>query len=247
MDAAEVFWALHGDLPREGVGSDATTRTLLELTAPLPASPCALDVGCGPGRASLVLAGAGVRVTAVDLHEPFLRRTRSAAQDAGLAGRVAVERASMTALPHPDGTFDLLWCEGAAYLMGVDRALHEWRRLLRPGGALVLTDAVWTTAAPSAEARRFWARYPAMRDEAALVGADRSAGWEVLGTHLLPDADWTDEYHRPLAAAIDAVIEALPDPDPGTAAVLAEARSEVEVRRAHRDEFGYLALVLRRT
>lgn len=39
MDAAEVFWALHGDLPREGVGSDATTRTLLELTAPLPASP----------------------------------------------------------------------------------------------------------------------------------------------------------------------------------------------------------------
>ena len=81
-----------------------------------------------------------------------------------------------------------------------------------------------------------------MRDEAAR-GAARSAGWEVLGTHLLPDADWTDEYHRPLAAAIDA----WPDPDPGTAAVLAEARSEVEVRRAHRDEFGYLALVLRRS
>ncbi len=190
-----------------------------------------------------MLAGAGARVTAVDLHEPFLRRTRSAAQDAGLAGRIAVERASMTALPHPDGAFDLLWCEGAAHLMGVDRALHEWRRLLRSGGALVLTDAVWTTATPSAEARRFWAQYPAMRDEAALVAAARSAGYGVLATHLLPDADWTDEYHRPLAAAIDA----WPDPDPGTAAVLAEARSEVEVRRAHRDEFGYLALVLRRS
>ncbi len=106
----------------------------------------------------------------------------------------------------------------------------------------MLTDAVRTTAAPSAEARRFWARYPAMRDEAAL-GAARSAGWEVLGTHLLPDADRTDEYHRPLAAAIDA----WPDPDPGTAAVQAEARSEVEGRRAHRDELGYLALVLCRT
>ena len=247
MDAAEVFWALHRDLPREGVGSDATTRTLLELTAPLPDSPRALDVGCGPGRASLVLAGAGARVTAVDLHEPFLRRTRSAAHDAGLTGRIAVERASMTALPHPDGTFDLLWCEGAAYLMGVDRALHEWRRLLRPGGALVLTDAVGTTAAPSAQARRFWAQYPAMRDEAALVAAARSAGYGVLATHLLPDADWTDESHRPLAAAIDAGIAALPEPEAGTAAVLAEARSDVEVRRAHRDEFGYLALVLRRT
>ena len=243
MDAAEVFWALHSDLPREGVGSDATTRTLLDLTGPLPSSPRALDVGCGPGRASLVLAAAGARVTAVDLHEPFLHRTRDAARGAGLTARVAVERASMTALPHPDGAFDLLWCEGAAYLMSVDRALQEWRRLLRPGGALMLTDAVWTMAAPSEEARRFWSQYPEMRDEAALVAAARSAGWEVLATHLLPDADWTDEYHDPLAAAIDA----WPDPDPDTAAVLAAARREVAARQAHRDEFGDLALVLRRS
>jgi SAM-dependent methyltransferase len=240
VDAAEVFWALHGDLPREGVGSDATTRTLLGLAAPLPPSPRALDVGCGPGRASLVLAGTGARVTAVDLHEPFLRRTRAAASAAGLP--VAVVRASMTALPHPDGAFDLVWCEGAAYLMGVDRALREWRRLLRPDGVLVLTDAVWTTAGPSAEARGFWAAYPGMRDEAALVTAARAAGYAVLATHLLPDGDWTDEYHGPLAAAVDA----WPDPDAATAEVLAEVRREVEVRRAHLDEFGYLALVLRR-
>jgi SAM-dependent methyltransferase len=244
VDAAEVFWALHSGLPREGVGSDATTRTLLDLAAPLTPSPRALDVGCGPGRASLVLAGAGARVTAVDLHEPFLHRTRTAAAGAGL--RVAVERASMTALPHPDDTFDLLWCEGAAYLMGVDRALRAWRRLLRPDGALVLTDAVWTTADPSGEARAFWAQYPDMRDEAALVTGARAAGYDVLATHLLPDADWTDEYHRPLAAAVEAVVEALPDPDPATAEVLAEARREVDVRQAHRTEFGYLALVLRR-
>ena len=183
-------------------------------------------------------------MTAVDLHEPFLHRTRAAAAGAGL--RVAVERASMTALPHPDDTFDLLWCEGAAYLMGVDRALRAWRRLLRPDGALVLTDAVWTTADPSGEARAFWAQYPDMRDEAALVTGARAAGYDVLATHLLPDGDWTDEYHRPLAAAVEAVIEALPDPDPATAEVLAEARREVDVRRAHRTEFGYLALVLRR-
>ncbi len=244
MDAAEVFWALHSGLPREGVGSDATTRTLLDLAAPLSPSPRALDVGCGPGRASLVLAGAGARVTAVDLHEPFLHRTRTAAAGAGL--RVAVERASMTALPHPDDTFDLLWCEGAAYLMGVDRALRAWRRLLRPDGALVLTDAVWTTADPSGEARAFWAQYPDMRDEAALVTGARAAGYDVLATHLLPDADWTDEYHRPLAAAVEAVVGALPDPDPATAEVLAEARREIDVRQAHRTEFGYLALVLRR-
>ncbi|MGY1659772.1 class I SAM-dependent methyltransferase [Geodermatophilus sp. SYSU D00705] len=242
MDDVEVFWALHSDLPREGVGSDATTRHLLGLAGPLPAEPRALDIGCGPGRASLVLAAAGVRVTAVDLHEPFLRRARQAAADAGLTNRIAVERASMGALPHPDGAFDLLWCEGAAYLMGVDAAMSTWRRLLSPGGVLVLTDAVWTTDTPSPEAAAFWAAYPAMRDVAATVAAAGAAGYDVLATHLLPDSDWAEEYHDPLEAAIDA----WPQPDGQTAAVLAAARVEIDVRRRHATEFGYAGFVLRR-
>jgi SAM-dependent methyltransferase len=242
MDAVEVFWALHSDLPREGVGSDATTRRLLGLAGSLPAEPRALDIGCGPGRASLVLATAGARVTAVDLHEPFLRRARRAAADAGLTSRIAVVRASMSALPHPDGAFDLLWCEGAAYLMGVDPAMDAWRRLLAPGGVLVLTDAVWTTDTPSLEAAEFWAAYPAMRDVPATVAAARAAGYDVLATHLLPDSDWADEYHGPLEAAIDS----WPDPDEQTAAALASARVEVDLRRRHPDEFGYAAFVLRR-
>ncbi|MGY1639556.1 class I SAM-dependent methyltransferase [Geodermatophilus sp. SYSU D00703] len=242
MDAAEVFWALHRDLPREGVGSDATTRTLLHLAGPLPPDPRALDIGCGPGRASLVLAAAGARVTAVDLHEPFLRRARQAAAGAGQAGWIGVVRASMTALPHADGAFDLLWCEGAAYLMGVDAALRDWRRLLRPGGVLVLTDAVWTTGHPSPDTRAFWAAYPAMRDAAGTEAAARSAGWDVVATHLLPDSDWEDEYHHPLEAAI----AAWPDPDEATAAALAEARREIDLRRARGGEYGYAGFVLRR-
>jgi SAM-dependent methyltransferase len=242
VDATEVFWTLHRDLPREGVGSDATTRTLLGLAGPLPADPRALDIGCGPGRASLVLAAAGARVTAVDLHEPFLRRARQAAVDAGSAGRVGVVRASMTALPHPDAAFDLLWCEGAAYLMGVDAALRDWRRLLPHGGVLVLTDAVWTTGHPSADTRAFWAAYPAMRDTAATEAAARAAGWDVVATHLLPDSDWEDEYHAPLEAAIGA----WPDPDEETAAVLAEARREIDLRRARGGEYAYAGFVLRR-
>jgi SAM-dependent methyltransferase len=237
MDATEVFWMLHSDLPREGVGSDATTRALLELARPLPGNR-ALDIACGPGRSALVLADAGFRVTAVDTHEPFLDRLRAATGDRA----VTVERASMRDLPYADGAFDLLWCEGAAYLMGVDAALTAWRRLLAPGGALVLTEVGWTTAEPSAAARDFWTAYPAMRDEAATVASAEAAGYEVLATRLLPESDWWDEYYTPLEARIDA----WPAPDAETAAALAGNQAEVDLRRAHPGDYGYVGYVLRR-
>src|SRR4051794_41365494 len=184
MDAAEVFWALHTDLPREGVGSDATTRELLELSRPLPGDR-ALDIACGPGRSALVLADAGLEVTAVDTHEPFLDRLRAAAGDRP----ITVQRASMGELPYDDGAFDLVWCEGAAYLMGVDAALAAWRRLLVPGGALVFTEIGWTTASPSAAARDFWTAYPGMRDEAGTVAPAEAARHQGGAAPLLPGAD----------------------------------------------------------
>src|SRR4051812_47146660 len=239
MNAADVFWTLHSDLPREGVGSDATTRDLLELARPLP-GPRALDVACGPGRSALVLAGSGLEVTAVDTHEPFLAHLRQAATERGLL--VTVERVSMGELPYPDGSFDLVWCEGAAYLMGVDAALRAWHRLLVPGGALVFTEVGWTTSSPSPEARAFWAAYPAMRDTAATVAAAGAAGYEVLATRLLPESDWWEEYYDPLAERI----AAWPDPDAETAAALADNQAEIDLRRDHPGDYGYTGYVLRR-
>ena len=243
MNPAEIFWTLHTDLPREGVGSDATTRRLLQLAGPLPAAPRALDVGCGPGRAALVLAEAGARVTAVDTHEPFLQRLRAAAAERGLAERITTDRRSMAELPYPDASFDLIWSEGAAYLMGVDAALASWRRLLRPGGTLVLTDLGWTTPEPAEATRRFWAEdYPAMRDADATATAARAAGFDVVATYVLPESDWWEEYYGPLAERIGG----WPDPDPATAAVLAEQRAEIDLRREHPGDYGYTAFVLRR-
>ena len=243
MDAGELFWALHTDLPREGAGSDATTQELLDRAGGgLPRETPSLDIGCGPGRASLVLAAEGFRVTGVDTHEPFVRRLRRSAADRGL-DRIAVERASMAALPHADGAFDLLWAEGSAYIMGVDAALAGWRRLLRPGGVLVFTEVGWTTEIPSAAAREFWAAsYPGMRTAATTVAAARAAGYDVLATYEQPESDWWAEYYDPLAARIDG----WPDADPGVRAGLAANRAEIQLRREHPDDYGYTGYVLRR-
>lgn len=237
----EAFFALHHGLPRQGPGSDTTTRRLLSLAGPLPARPRVLDLGCGPGRSALLLAAeANAEVTAVDLHRPFLDELRATADARGLGDAIRVVEADMGALDLPDGSFDLIWAESSAYTIGFDTALRSWRRLLAPGGTLVLTECEWTTDAPGPEARAFWAQHYALRTTAENTAAAVGAGYHVLGVVPQPESDW-DEYYGPLGEQADAADPATP----GMTEALAATRAEIAMRHEHGDEYGYTGYVLR--
>lgn len=237
----DAFFALHHGLPRQGPGSDATTRRLLSFAGPLPSRPRALDLGCGPGRVSLLLAAeAGARVTAVDLHEPFLDELRQAAAARGLGDAISAVSADMAELPYPDGSFDLLWAESSIYSIGFDNGLGRWRRLLAPGGALVVTECEWTTPEPSPEARAFWdAAYP-LRTTGENTAAAVAAGYTVLEVYRQPESDW-GEYYGPLAERADSADARTP----GMTRALDVTRTEIAMRREHGTEYGYTGYVLR--
>ncbi|MDG4866229.1 class I SAM-dependent methyltransferase, partial [Streptomyces sp. T-3] len=196
---------------------------------------------CGPGRAALLLAAeAGAEVTAVDLHEPFLAELDAAAEARGLAGSITTLKADMAELDFPDGSFDLVWAESSAYSIGYDKALRLWRRLLAPGGALVVTECEWTTAEPSPQARAFWERHYALRTTEANTRAATAAGYHVLGVHPQPESDWA-EYYGPLQERADAADPAAP----GMTEALAATREEIRMRDEHAGEYGYTGRVLR--
>lgn len=241
MTPGNAFELAHTGLPREAPGSVATTLLLLRLAGPLPDRPRIVDIGCGAGAATLPLVGATAgEAVAVDTHEPYLRRLRAAAAAGGVDGRVHPVRARMQDLPLPAGRADLVWAEGSAYVMGFDAALAAWRRLLAPGGVLVLTEAEWTTPHPPRGAREFWdAAYPAMRTTADNVHAALAADWTVAATYLLPDTDWA-AYYDPLGARIDELARhGLPR------SALGPVAEEIDVRRAYGDSYGYTGYVLR--
>lgn len=242
----EVFFELHRDLPREGPGDDASTLRALAMCAELPVHPDVLDVGCGPGMQTVALADAtGGIVTAVDLHEAFLDQLRERAAEAGVRERILAMRGDMTDLPFGRHSFDLIWCEGAVYIMGVSEALSSWRECLRPGGYIVFSELTWLVEDVPAAAWGFFTHaYPGVRDIAGNLARIRAADYEVVGHFTLPAESWWTYYGTPLEARIPALRERYAG-DEAALAVIEEVIDEHAIRRAYPDSYGYEFYVAR--
>jgi 2-polyprenyl-3-methyl-5-hydroxy-6-metoxy-1,4-benzoquinol methylase len=105
---------------------------LLERVPPLSR---VLDVGCGEGWFAAELAQAGMTVVAVDVAEEPLRRAR--ARHPGLDLRIVPAEGSW---PLADESFDVVWAgETIEHVADTASWLSELRRLLRPGGTLLLS------------------------------------------------------------------------------------------------------------
>jgi SAM-dependent methyltransferase len=120
-------------------GSEQEVGFLLELLQ-LPAGARVLDVGCGPGRHSVLLAQAGLAVTGVDVSRRFLDIAADRCRAAGV--KAAFFEVDARRMPFDD-EFDAVIsiCQGGFGLMGPDDGL-VLRRMMeatRSGGRVVLT------------------------------------------------------------------------------------------------------------
>ncbi|MFF4899582.1 methyltransferase domain-containing protein [Streptomyces sp. NPDC001068] len=104
-----------------------------------------LDIGSGTGSQTRVLAAAlGPDGVAVGVEpNPSLR---AVAEERSPGSRVRFMHGEAAALPVPDGSMDLVWCERVLqHLTDPDRAVAEMARVLRPGGRVALLDTDWGT------------------------------------------------------------------------------------------------------
>jgi ubiquinone/menaquinone biosynthesis C-methylase UbiE len=237
----EVFWEIHRGLPQEGPGCEESTLQALSLLAGVPAWPRILDVGCGPGRQTLTLARhTGGHVLAVDTHQPYLDQVAQRASREGLAERITTRNCSMTEMDSPDQSFDLIWSEGAIYIMGFEKGLQAWKRFLKPKGSLAVTELSWLTNAPPGEAKQFFDEtYPVMKTVAQNLETIRSAGYVSSPHFVLPPSAWWDNYYTPMEARVAELRKQYA----GNAAALkdldAEQR-EIDVYRRYSDAYGYV-------
>lgn len=242
-----LFWEVHYNLPREGPGNNAATRTAYASLKALPAEPRILDVGCGPGMQTLELAScsAGL-ITAVDTRESFLQELAKRAAQAGMTERIKPVQASMFSLPFAPESFDLIWSEGAIYIMGFERGLREWRPLLASGGYLVASEATWLRFDPPARLAQFWQEaYPLMTTIEENLRTIEAAGYEVIGHQVLPEAGWWDDYYHPLEARIAELRDTYRN-QPELLAELDQHQLEIELYRKYAAYYGYVFYLMRK-
>jgi SAM-dependent methyltransferase len=245
MNPADAFFSLYEGLPRQGPGSESSTSEALRRLGKLSKPVRAVDLGCGSGAATLLLARElASPIIAIDHHQPFLDALVSNAAQEGLRELVQVRLADFTALDDAPRSYDLLWSEGAAYLIGFERALALWRPLLAPAGRAAVTELTWLVDAPSDEPRAFWRRaYPGMTSIEGNCASAQRVGYRVIDTFTLPAEDWWNEYYRPLCRRM-ANFRATHTVPSTIEAILAETEREMSIVERYTDEFGYVFYLL---
>lgn len=243
----ELFFDVYEALPRQGPGNRASAEKALRFCTGLPALPAVLDLGCGVGEQTLYLAALTKgNIIAIDNHAPFIKRLKNKIAEKKISERVQARVGDMAAPGISPGSIDLIWSEGALYSIGIANALSVCEKMMRPGGYLVFTDAVWRRENPPPEVKQsFDLDYPGMGRAADVLEIIDKAGLEVISHFTLPDEAWWDDFYTPMQHRITELRGKYAN-DAEAVSVIDQIAREPELHRLYSDYYAYEFFIVRR-
>lgn len=246
MDRMDYFIELYCSLPRGGPGDNASTRKAFEMLKNLPPKPRILDIGCGQGIQTVeLLRLSGGTVVALDMLPQMIARVRKAAKCAGVDDRLETVQIDMNDMAFEPAAFDVIWSEGAIYIIGFKKGIARIRDFVKPGGYVVVSEAVWLKPNPPRQAVDFWQEYPEIDSVERKLDIISGLGYESINHFVLPASSWTESYYNPLAKQVSEKEQSWKG-IPEAEAVLAEARNEISVFENCSQYYSYAFFIMRR-
>jgi len=186
-------------IKRQGPGSEEMTKLALRYVKGLTENSKIADLGCGTGGQTVTLAqNTPAQIIALDLFPTFIDKLNVQLETLNLSDRVSTIIGSMDELPFADEELDVVWSEGAIYNIGFQHGLEYWRRFIKTGGYLAVTESSWLTDSRPKEIEDFWTEaYPEIDTIPNKVKQLQSAGYVPIATFVLPDECWTDNFYVP--------------------------------------------------
>jgi SAM-dependent methyltransferase len=236
----EIFYEIFESLSRQGPGDAKSTKKAFQKLAGLPEHPDILDVGCGSGGQTLILARLSPgNITALDNHKPFIDKLKHNARRDGYAKRIHCIIGDMNSMIFPEGSFDVIWCEGAAFVMGFNNALKAWRPLLRPQGYLAVSELVWFKKRAPQEVKDFFARvYPDIKHYKDIYPVIESSGYKMIDYFPLPGKSWWTHYYTPAEKKLASLRRKYRN-DKKAQAIFDSFQLEIDMHRKYSEYYGY--------
>ncbi len=165
-----------------------------------------LDVASGKGEAAATLASQfGCRVVAVEPFDSFVHISAAKFWFFNLRDLVSLLRADGKRLPLRDGTLDAAYCIGGPSIVGLERALADMARVVRPGGHVIVSDLAWRSKPGQLDAAEWdWmatAQQITAEEYAAVIEA---TGLRLQRTHIHGPNAWEEYFVPMLAVAAEA-------------------------------------------
>ena len=244
----KIFWEIHSGLPREGPGDNESTRKAYMMLNDLPENPRILDIGCGPGMQTIELANLSRgQIVALDNNQPFLDILKYRAEKEGVSDHITIVQGDMCNLKYEPKSFNVIWSEGAIFIIGFEKGLREWQRLLADKGFLVVSELSWLRADLPTEIRSFMhdgcLGYVDIKTIEENLDVSRKIGYRIISSFVLPKRSWWEGYY----SLIEAKMPSLKDKCRGDASTLkfiAWEETEIAMFRKYSDYYGYVFYLL---
>ena len=235
---------LHRGLERQGPGDTEFSEFIISQIPELPTNPRIADIGCGAGSGTLFLAEKfQSKVRAVDLSREFLNELEDRAKQQGLEHLVETIEGDMGYLGWEPDSIDLLWSEGAAYIITFKGALEAWRPLMARNGIAVISEMNYFTTDIPEPVRVYWNNaYPTIGTESDNDNYANSTGFEILGIHRLPEKAWWNNYYGPLR---ENMLSFKDSEDRVMQSVIKDTEEEMNLFERYADYYGYSFYILK--
>ncbi len=241
-----IIYDYFTDTERQGPGSPEVTLKALSFIDELSQGSKIADIGCGTGGQTIVLAQNTVsKIIGIELWPDFIRQFNQNIQKHQLQHRVTGIIGDMGNLQFNTEELDLIWSEGAIYNIGFKRGLNEWRKFLKIGGYIAITENTWFSNQRPPEIEDFWQKaYPEIDTISNKVAQIEQAGYLPVATFVVPEQVWVDYYSRQTQRQ-----KAFLEKYSGNQAAeefIRYQQHEAELYRKYREYYGYVFYIAKR-
>ncbi len=242
----DFFFKLYGDLPKQGPGSKECTLKALHAIPEHENFKHILDVGCGTGRHTILLAeNTSAKITALEFYDQQIARLSKTVQLANLSGRIGIVKGDMGDLSFANEKYDLIWSECSIYNIGFERGLSHWKNYLKENGYLAVSEVVWLTETPSKEVKEWWdEEYPDIQTVDQKIDIIKRCGYELLTHFVEPKNNWWEGYYDLLAKRIAKYEDV--KVNKAEQEIISMTKMEIDMFKKYSDQYGYAFFVMRK-